>query len=211
MVSVVLLLWLVFLPLCVALCLRERAPFVAATFRNATQTIDFVLAFPTGNYDAGWGAVGFRALPCTGTDSCMANTNFYVFRKRAVHFAELAAGQSNGVPSTVTKFSNSVGLTAGASRLCCIHGAGIDVEFSVGVSPALAAKNLTILFAFAKSDWPAKHTSRGSITVSVAQLGRLGGETCLTPGGDDDGGAPSSSASSLIQWWTVPAVLLALR
>jgi hypothetical protein len=202
----------VFLPLSVALCLRERAPFVAATFRNATQTIDFVLAFPTGKYDSGWGAVGFRALPCTGTDSCMANTNFYVFRKRAVHFAELAAGQPNGMPSTVTKFSNSVGLTAGASRLCCIHGAGIDVEFSVGVSPALAAKNLTILFAFAKSEWPAKHTSRGSITVSVAQLGRLGGETCLTPGGDDDdGGAPSSTASSLIQSWTVPAVLLALR
>jgi hypothetical protein len=193
-----------------ALCLRERAPFVGATFRNATQTIDFILSFPSGNYDEGWGAVGFRAQPCTS--DCMQNTNFFVFRDRSVNFAELPAGASNGVPATVTKFSNSVGLSAGQSRLCCIHGLSIDVEFSVGISAAAAARNLTILFAYSARDWPAKHKTRGSITVSVAQLGQLGRETCLTPGGDDETFMASSSHElTLIRSSIALAALLALR
>lgn len=215
MLNAVFFVLLLCLSLCAALCLRERAPFVGATLRNKSgeYSIDFVLSFPTGSYDTGWGGIGFHSADASGVVK-MANTNFYLFHDRGLQFAELPVGSASGQPKIVTAFSNSIGLLAGNSRLCCIHGLGIDVDFSLAISPSLVSKNLTILFAYGKSDWPSKHDTKGFISVSVKSLGLLGQTTCLTPGGDESVWGPAASAApaaAFTRWLTVAAAWFWLR
>lgn len=208
----VLLFLVLIAPFCAALCLRERAPFVGATLRNRSNefTIDFVMSFPTGNYDTGWGGIGFHQADASGVVK-MADTNFYVFHDRGLEFAELPSGSASGQPKIVKSFSNSIGLLAGNSRLCCIHGLGIDVDLTLAISPALVNKNLTILFAYGKADWPSKHTTKGFISVSVKSLGLLGQTTCLTPGGDESVWPSAAPALGFTRWLTVAAAWLWLR
>jgi hypothetical protein len=177
------LLW--FLPHAVlGVCIRELEPFVGAVLRNTS--LDFALHFPTGLYDDGWGGLGLRSESCADDASCMSTTNFIIFTKRTLLFAELAAGAPNGRPKMVDRWTTPIsGIAVSNSRLCCIHGLAIDVELSFIVSAAAIERNITLLYAYGRDDWPSPHVGNGHITLSVKSLGQLTpNQQCLTTGGD---------------------------
>lgn len=194
-----------------SVCIRELEPFVGAVLRNTS--LDFVLHYPTGLYDQGWGALGIRADPCLLDDaSCMATTNFIIFTKRSLQFAEIPAGSSSSTrPRIVSQWSSPPsGLAVSSSRLCCTHALAIDVDLSILVSPAAINRNITLLFAYSRDDWPSPHVAKGHITLSIKSLGQLTpDEKCLTTGGDAIAAGVRLGLSPFIQSLTLAALFLA--
>jgi hypothetical protein len=191
-----------------SVCIRELEPFVGAVLRNTS--LDFVLHYPTGLYDQGWGGLGIRADPCPLDDaSCMATTNFIIFTKRTLQFAEIPAGKSS--PRIVSQWSSPpAGLSVSSSRLCCTHALAIDVDLSILVSPAAIERNVTLLFAYSRDDWPSPHVARGHITLSIKSLGQLTpDQQCLTTGGDAVAAGERHAVSPLIQSLALTALFLA--
>lgn len=187
-----------FLPqIVLGVCIRELEPFVGAVLRNTS--LDFALHYPTGLYDEGWGGLGLRVDSCTDDASCMATTNFIIFTKRTLLFAELPAGSPNGRPKMVDRWTKPIsGIAVSNSRLCCIHGLAIDVELSFIVSAAAIERNITLLFAYGRDDWPSPHVANGHITLSVKSLGQLTpNQQCLTTGGD----AIASASTLAVHCW----------